>query len=269
MREFVETGNLPPSARRHTPMKRILVLALGLTLVAAASIGTASAQHLSGNQAIDASWDWPSHCKKKPLPDNASDVAKSRIADRLCRPFPKPIPCSQLPCDPPPDPCRVLDPPVDFEGWWPCPIPPHPCLDGNVPGDIGADANRLTWALCPPPPCEFPLDSAGPSLQDTSLVWWPCPVPPPPCLAKGEIVISAPCPMPPPCPLPYDGAESLTWCPIPIPPQPCGTLDAAGTDYWRCPTEPKPVPLPSPLPDPPPARPIPVPLPAIPDLSTK
>ncbi len=223
-------------------MKRMLVLTLGLTLLSAASAGTAAAQHLSGNQAVDSERAWPVPCKKKPLPDSASDVARSRLANRLCHPVVPPNPCLRVPCDPPPEPCRVIN------------------------GVVGTD---LRWP-CPPPPCPTPLDVVAIPGGVAGLTWWPCPIPPPPpCpipLAGEDALTLAPCPIPPPlpCPLLVNGTNVSTWCPIP--PPPCekkvdGAL--AGIDYWRCPdVEPRPDPSkPRPLPEP-----LPLPLPAFPGV---
>lgn len=248
-------------------MKRMLVLALGLTLIAAASVGTAAAQHQSGNPQIDSTWDWPIHCKKKALPDHASEIAKSRIADRLCRPVPPPIPCLPVPCDPPPDPCRVLE----FDEFLlRCPIPPPPCLDRPDVSAPNDDLARLRWWPCLPPPCPVPLDLAATSGGVAGMTYWPCPIPPPiPCplpYSQADALTWAPCPIPPPlpCPIPADGA--LSKCPIP--PEPCAGMTSS-SDYWRCPDDkPRPLPTPIPLPDPLP-KPLPLPAPVLGDFEAK
>jgi hypothetical protein len=194
-------------------------LTLGLTLLTAASAGTAAAQHLSGNQAVDSERAWPVPCKKKPLPDSASDVARSRLANRLCHPVVPPNPCLRVPCDPPPEPCRVINGGVGTDLRWPCPPPPCPApLDGvATPGGVAG----LTWWPCPIPPrlpCPLPVD--GPDAS----TW--CPIPPPPCekTVDGALTgtdywrcpdveprpgLSKPRPLPGPLPLPLPAFQGV------------------------------------------------------------
>ena len=263
------SGNRLPRARRPNPVKRMLVLTLGLALLTGAFVGTASAQHLSGDRVVDSERAWPTHCKKKPLPDEASEVARTRLAHRLCKPIAPPDPCWRVPCDPAPDPCRVIDDPASLDIRLPC--PPPPCLDRPDSAAPSDNIAGLTWWPCPPPPCPLPQDGDAGVIDGFHLTWWRCP-PPCPVPLDGEAgLVWWPCPIPPepPCPLP---ADALTWAPCPIPPPLSCEAPINGKlsekDQWRCPDV-KPRPDPGTIDPQPVPVPLPLPLPVVPDFEPR
>ena len=275
--EDSELGNPPRSARRHTTMKRILVLTLGLALLTAASAGVSAAQFVPDDDVVDSGLARLVSCKWNPLTEAGSDALSRVLHERFCHPFPPPPECKdgaflgRVQCDPPPDPCRLPDglPSFDWPIPRPCPPPlPPPCRFPD------AETHSLDARPCPippPPPCPLPLAEAD------ALTLWPCPIPPPcplPLDRTAALTFAPRCPIPPPpCPLPLDdGLTSrfapLTWWPCPIPPPPCS---ADGADVVI--SAPCPIPIPPPRPCSIPAegadvvKPCPVPIPPPPPCS--
>ena len=162
-------------------MKRILVLTLGLTLLVAASAGTASARLYSGDQAIDSERDLPKTCIKKAFPHNPSDIVRG--GQEFCRQKVPANPCLRVRCDPPPVTCHVVNRATSSRRL---PCPPSPCPTRTHLGPPGADA--LNWVPCPiplPPPVTtavFPFRLSIPGIgtpSASSAVRRSCPWPDP------------------------------------------------------------------------------------------